>query len=102
MNGARSATSAMPARITSPPTKVGLRLMNRHIFAARPGLSIAPEMVSTVASAISIPDPRIEYGVSQVDDQVDDHVDAGEHEDHALDDRIITLGDRIDHQSPDP
>src|SRR5262245_55460443 len=100
MNGAKRAMIAIPARMMRPPTSVGLRLTKRHVFAPLPGATIDLPAASAVACAISVPNARIEHSVAQIDEQIDDHVDPGEHQDHTLDDRIIALCNGIDHKPP--
>jgi hypothetical protein len=37
----------------------------------------------------SVPHPRIEHGVQDVDAEIDQYIDAGDHQQRALDDRVI-------------
>ena len=47
----------------------------------------------------SIPDARVEHGVEHVDHEIDDDIRAREHEDDALDHRIVAAQDRVDRQA---
>src|SRR5918996_169199 len=45
---------------------------------------------------------RVEHQVREVDGQVDQHVDAGDAQHHALDDRVVATQDGRDDQAPEP
>src|SRR3546814_7949403 len=51
--------------------------------------------------APSVADPRIEEGVADVDQEVDDDVAEAEKEDEPLDDRVVARQHRIQHQPPE-
>src|SRR5215210_6191064 len=56
----------------------------------------APEtlaVVSIPSSILAIADPRVEEGVHNVDDQIGQHKDDRNQEDHALNDRVVTVKD---------
>src|SRR6476619_6423643 len=82
--------ATMTAMSSAPPiATVGCRRTN----APKPPRAGVAKDASAVAVAVviarSIPDPRIEHDVEQVDHQIHHHVRAGEHQDDALDHRIV-------------
>ena len=91
------ARSRAAARRRSPPSDGGGRTRRR---AARAGGGDGYGCGRWSPSLTrSIPDPRVEHGVEHVDHQVDDDVRAREHEDDALDHRIVAAQDRVDRQA---
>src|SRR6478609_11600367 len=97
ISGAAIATAAMNSSSAEPMTMVGLR---RAKTRNPEGFAGAATWVSAM-SVMSVPDPRVEQGVGQVDKQVHQHVDAGEQDDDALDDRIVAPRDGVHHQAAD-
>src|SRR5207249_8456950 len=95
-HGARIAMATMTMRMTPPMSAVGWRLnasrKRRHVGDT--------DLVATgAASAVvlmSITYPRIEQHVRKIDGQIDQHVDRGKNQDHALDDGIVPPQDRVD------
>src|ERR1700692_4605577 len=85
----------------------------RHANPARPRLSLtggnrsgssgAAAIITGVAAVVtvggSIPDPRVENRVEDVDDQVDQDVDKAEQQHDALYDGIIAAQDGVDGQA---
>ncbi len=59
-------------------------------------LTILP--LPSARTQVSHSDPRIDQSVGQVDSEVDQHVEAGENQDHALDDGIVALGNGVHHE----
>src|SRR5579862_7670607 len=53
------------------------------------------------AEGLSIANPRVEIGVQDVDEEIDEHEDGGDHQDHPLDHGVVTLVDRVEHQLAD-
>src|SRR5579883_893645 len=94
---AARAISAMNASRPAPATMVGLRRANLRSCQRWSGAVRG----NSVTTAISIPDARVEQSVGEVDGQGHQHVDAGEHHDDALDDRIVAPGDGVHHQPAD-
>src|SRR6185437_5925053 len=86
-HGARSATTIMPARIAPPTSAIGWRRnasrKRRHV-----GDTDLPATIGAAGSvvAISISDARIEQRIRQIDGEIDEHVDRGKDQRHALDD----------------
>src|SRR6185436_15925760 len=85
MSGAAAAISATAISSPAPITIVGLRRAKVRNAPPRRG---AVGCASAIA-AISVPDPRLEQRVGEVDQQIDQNIDTGEHHDDALDDRVI-------------
>ena len=74
----------------------GLGATRRHRSAA--GLRDVHEIADQRRSEC---DPRVERGVQDVGQQVDDHDHDREDEGHGLDDREVALQDRVDHELAD-
>src|SRR5262249_23108624 len=49
----------------------------------------------------AIANPRVEHGVGEIDDQIDQHVNEAEQQHDALDDRIVAAQDGIDREAAD-
>src|SRR5438876_953174 len=89
IHGARIAMANMTMRMTPPMSAVGWRLNasrnRRHVGDT--------DLVATGAAGavvlMSITYPRIEQHVREIDRQIDQHVDRGKNQDHALDDGIV-------------
>src|SRR5687767_14756130 len=58
--------------------------------------------VPTSSAEPSVADPRVEEHVREVDHQVDQYVDEGEEQDHALDGWEVARQHRIDRQPAEP
>src|SRR4051812_20589356 len=97
IHGAIAATIAMAISNALPIAMVGLRRTKTRKRARRPGSASG---MSTVV-VISVADAWIEEGIAEIDQQIDQHVDAGEHQYDALDDRIVAPRDRIDDEPAD-
>src|SRR5438046_4811951 len=99
--GARNATATITIRMTPPMSAVGWRLNasrnRRHVGDT--------DLVATgAASAVvlmSITYPRIEQHVRKIDRKIDQHVDRGKNQDHALNDGIVAAQDRGDGEASD-
>src|SRR5690606_29409943 len=57
---------------------------------------------SVAVQRSSIADPRIEKGIGEVDEELDEHVKAAGQKDHALDDRIIARQNGVDREPSNP
>src|SRR3974390_1575362 len=101
-HGANRPARTMRASTMPPATAVGCRRNTwRSRRSARKAACIGPSAVRAGAegkaadcgractSASSVPDARVEQHVRQVDHEVDQDVDAGEKENHALNDRVV-------------
>src|SRR5437016_9858522 len=99
--GARNATATMTMSMTPPMSAVGWRRnasrKRRHVGDTD---LVATGAASTVV-LISVTYPRIEQHVRKIDRQIDQHVDRGKNEDHALDDGIVAAQDRVDGEASD-
>src|SRR5690606_14406632 len=82
--GANSAASTIIASTAAPATAVGWR---------RKASRKRGQDGEGAGAAMSVADARIEQPVGQVHGEVDQHVDAGEQQDHALDDGVIAAQD---------
>ena len=69
--------------------------------AANPARTAATDALRRTDTRSSVADPRIEEGVADVDQQIDQHVADREHQHDALDHRIVAAQDRIDGQPAD-
>src|SRR5687768_4462619 len=98
ISGAKTAITIRRASSTPPKAMVGLRRMAVASEKRRPGDGAR----SSVMTAMSVPDPWIEEGVGDVDDQVHDHLGGSEHQDQALDDGIVALQHGIDGEPAEP
>src|SRR3989442_276649 len=96
-----SAMASMTMSMTPPTSAVGWRLnasrKRRHVGDT--------DLVATGAARavvlISITYPRIEQHVRKIDRQIDQHVDRGKNQDHALDDGIVAAQDGVDGEAAD-
>src|SRR4051794_14683428 len=91
ISGAKTAVTIRMASSTPPKAMVGLRRIAVASEKRRSGRAR-----SSARTAMSVPDPRIEEGVGDVDDQVHDHLGSGEHQDQPLHDGIVALQHGID------
>src|SRR5438093_9162854 len=100
-HGARNAMATMTTSMTPPMSAVGWRLnasrKRRHVGDTD---LVATGAASTVV-LISVTYPRVEQHVRKVDQQIDQHVDRGKNQDHALNDGIVAAQDRIDGEASD-
>src|SRR5512136_1626248 len=92
---AKMATSTISSRTMAPAIAVGWR-RSASLKRATVGETDFGAAARSIATAMSVPDPRIEQRVAEVDQQVDDDVHRGEQQRHALDDRIVAPQDRVD------
>src|SRR5262245_6306687 len=95
---APSALMAMRARHSAPAASVGLRRRKRAAFGwNRCGARASADSMSTAPGppTRSVPDAGIEDDIGQIDDEVEEHVDARDDEDDALNDGIVTAHDRV-------
>src|SRR5688572_32670536 len=83
-----TASARAPARMISP--SIAQALTKSGLRAARP---------SPTRSATS--EPRVERRVEQIDAEIEQHEDPAEQQDHALDDGIVALEDRVEQQPAD-
>src|SRR5476651_654889 len=83
-DGPITATAIRRTSSTAPKVMVGLRRMALSIEKPRGG-----NTRSSAMTTISVPDPGIEEGVGDVDQQVDQHLGRREHQDQPLHDRIV-------------
>src|SRR5512145_1236826 len=94
-HGAASATSTISSNTTAPARAVGCRrnasLKRRTVGEADFGAAPA-----WATAAMSVADARVEQRVAEVDHEVDDDVDRGEQQRHALDDRIVAPQEGVD------
>src|SRR5216684_4218696 len=98
---AKTATRAMIPRISSGTT--GTSPSRSARIAAKRGAGGGRRMTSAgmvMASALQ-PDARVDHGVKDVDEQVDDDDHRAAQDDDALDDREIAEGDALIEQPPD-
>src|SRR5882762_3907496 len=103
----------MTASTTTPTASVGCLRTNRMIRAPRERRSASS---AGLAGAIPgggseggrRPPPRlvfntwIEDDIEEVHPEVDEHVDAGDDEDHALDHRVVAPDDRVHREAAEP
>src|SRR5690606_7441879 len=97
MTPARTATRMVTTTMPAPTSASGLRANDR--MARRCGERPCNASPSRVGSSVPRPasviaDPRVEQAVREVDDQVDDHVDARDDEQHPLDQVVVALLNR--------
>src|SRR5690349_17222284 len=103
-HGASSAMAIMNSSTAPPTIAVGCR---RN--AVRTNATVETAGLAEVSRAIadmrgkgrSVPNPRVDHHVREIDREIDEHVDGGEQQDDALDDRIVPPQDRIDGQAAD-
>src|SRR6202049_1217170 len=102
-HGAKIAMATMQIRITPPMSAVGWRLKasRKRRQVGDTDLGAAVDGATRVVALISITYARIEKNVRQVDQEIDQHVDRGKNENHALNDGIVAAQDRVDRQPPD-
>src|SRR5712692_6246245 len=81
--GANTAPATMRTRTNPPTIRVGWRTSTRRARA-------------TTFSRGLIPDARIQEDIEHVDDEVHQHVDAGDEQEHALDHGIVAADDGVD------
>src|SRR4029450_10985747 len=98
ISGAKTAITIRRASSTPPKAMVGLRRIAVASEKRRPGDGAR----SSVMTAMSVPDPGIEEGVGDVDDQIHDHLGGGEHQDQPLNDGIVALQYGIDGEPAEP
>src|SRR5262245_43248360 len=96
ISGAQTAMMTRTASSTPPKAMVGLRRIAVASEKRRPGDGARSSVMT--AMSCSVTDPRIEEGVGDVDDQVDDHLGGGEHQDQPLYDGIVALQHGVDGQ----
>src|SRR4051812_22113095 len=89
--GAPSAIAATAISSRPPMIRVGCLRSQRQ----RPATTGGARAVLAIV-IFSIADARIEQPVAEVDQQVDQHVDAGRKQQHALDHRVVVALHRID------
>src|SRR5260370_24773796 len=91
----------MSARIAKPIATVGWRRRSsRKAARSRRAAEIASKSSGAVVMA-SIPHARIEHGVAQIHQQIDDHIGRREQQDDALYDGVVAAQDRIDREPAD-
>src|ERR1700682_2248220 len=102
-HGAKIAMATMQIRMTPPMSAVGWRLKasRKRRQVGDIDLCEAIDGSIKVIAPISVAYARIEENVRQVDQQIDQHVDRGKIQNHALDDGIVAAQNRIDRQPPD-
>src|SRR5690349_21337452 len=102
------------ARTIAPRTAPGLRRSRRSVSRARllAGICFARESdgprvstgspVRTAEPALLIANPGVDDGVGKINDQADEDVDDGRHQDGPLDEGKIAVTDRRDGHSAQP
>src|SRR5436190_7474464 len=102
-SGANTAISAIATSSTAPMTSVGcLRSQRPRRFGSVAGSAAAPSSrAGTALTASRVADARIEQRVAEIDQQVDEDVDARREQQHALDHRIVVALHRIDDEAAD-
>ncbi len=82
------------------------RRSQRRWTIRRPGGAAIAGKVATDSAAFDVFHARrtrgYELGVDHVDEEVEGYVDRGDDEHRRLDDRVVPLLDRLDHQTPTP
>src|SRR6185503_11737745 len=102
-HGANAATSSMITTMPAPMAPSGRRRQNvRSVDTHRePGSAVGASDAMSIAGLMAIdlvPDPRVEPGVHQVHQEVDDDED-GRHEEHqSLGERVVSVGHRLDEE----
>src|SRR4030095_4536188 len=101
-HGAKIAIPTMLTRMAPPMSAVGWRLKasrkRRHVG----DMDLTGTIAGATTVSMSVADPRIEEHVRQIDQKIDQYVDGGKNQYHALDDRVVAAKDRVDGQAPDP
>src|SRR5262249_56920722 len=87
-DGPASATAIRASSSTAPNVMVGLRRIAVGSEKRRGS--------SSAMATMSVADARIEEGVGDVNQEIDQHLGEREHQDQALHDRIVALQHRID------
>src|SRR6266508_1939282 len=98
--GAAWPVARMSERQASLATRVDWR-RRKHRRAAPGSGAVAAAIGAAPAAARSVADAGVEEDIQDVDDQVQEHVDARDDEDHALDHRVVPPDDRVDGEPSD-
>src|SRR5574340_711899 len=96
MYGASTAPTTKMAMQTSPTRAGPFRRRRCQASPQRPRLARGAARTTIVGSRAvisGVPDPRIEEGVADVDDQVHEEEDRGEDQDRRLDDHVVVVLD---------
>src|SRR5882762_223329 len=97
-HGASNAVSTITASTIAPTMAVGWRRNASRNHCQVGDANFGAERTAVV---ISVADARVEQPVRKIDQQVDQHVHAGEQQDYALNDRVIAPQNRIDRKPAD-
>src|SRR5687767_6910467 len=100
-HGARIATRIMSSSTTPPTMAVGWRRSASRKLrqVGETGFGVSSVAVAISSEGASVTDAWVEEHVAQVHRQVDEHVGGGEHQHHALDDRVVAPQDSV-HSEP--
>src|SRR5579885_771771 len=113
ITGASAPTTTMSPSTTAAATPAGDWRAKRRSPFEKPPTSIgsissgapsgrAPSVAVSSAIGLLQPDPRVEPGVAQVDDEVHHDVDNAVDEDQVLDDHPVALADRLNERQAEP
>src|SRR5436190_23201072 len=110
MNGAASARATRASTMSAPKAPSGFRRASAHSLpGAPPGWGRAAHgtlATSCCSRSIDFPlgesNARVEPGVEQVHDQVDDQEDRREQDHDPLEQRVVALGDRAEYEQAQP
>ena len=103
-HGASAATSSMSTTMPAPMAPRGRRRQNARRTdihferASAVGASAATSIAGVIAIGLPVPDPRVEPGVHQVHQEVDDDEDGRHLEHQGLGERVVSVGHRLDEE----
>src|SRR5438128_11439413 len=100
-HGARNAMATMTMSMTPPTSAVGWRLNASRKRRHGGDTDLVATGAARAVVLISITYPRMEQHVRKIDRQIEQPVDRGKNQDHALDDGIVAAQDGVDGEAAD-